>query len=99
MGKSRQEKARNVPCLITAVSQTQQVRGDPHRRAKKEHKTHFRVPRLSHAVVKEAEHLRFQELVEKIESHPHREGLHANLQQKSLQSIQHRVERHDPRIG
>ena len=36
----------------------------------------FRVPGLSHAVVKEAEHFRVQELVKKIESHPHREVLH-----------------------
>ena len=40
----------------------------------------FIKPRLSHAVVKEAEHLRVQELVKKIESHPHREALHADLQ-------------------
>ena len=32
-----------------------------------EHDNYFRVPRLSHAVVKEAEHLRVQELVKKIE--------------------------------
>ena len=31
----------------------------------------FRVPGLSHAVVKEAEHLRVQELVKKIDNHPH----------------------------
>ena len=30
-----------------------------------------RVPGLSHAVVKEAENFRVQELVNKIESHPH----------------------------
>ena len=35
-----------------------------------EHDIDFRVPGLSHAVVKEAEHLRVQELVKKIESHP-----------------------------
>ena len=35
----------------------------------------FRVPRLSHAVVKEAENFRVQELVKKIESHLHREAL------------------------
>ena len=40
----------------------------------------FRVPGLSHALVKEAEHLRVQELVKKIENHPHREALHADLQ-------------------
>ena len=46
-----------------------------------EHEIDFRVPGLSHAVVKEAEHLRVQELVKKIETHPHREALHADLQQ------------------
>ena len=43
-----------------------------------EHKIDFRVPGLSHALVEEAEHLRVQELVE---NHPHREALHAVLQQ------------------
>ena len=37
----------------------------------------FRVPGVSHAVVKEAEHLRVQELAKKIENHPHRKALHA----------------------
>ena len=41
----------------------------------------FRVPGLSHAVVKEAEHLRVQVLVKRIENHPHQEALHADLQQ------------------
>ena len=41
----------------------------------------FRVPGLSHAVVKEAENLRVQQLVKKIESHPHREALQADLQE------------------
>ena len=40
---------------------------------KEEHKIDFRVPGLSHSVVKEAEHLRVQELVKRIENHPHRE--------------------------
>ena len=44
----------------------------------------FRVPGLSHAVVKEAEHLLVQELVKKIESHPHREALQADLQQNNV---------------
>ena len=39
----------------------------------------FRVPGLSHAVVKEAENFRVQELVKKIESHPCREALQADL--------------------
>ena len=49
-----------------------------------EHNSDFRVPGLSHAVVKEAEHLRVQELVKKIESHPHREALQADLQQNNV---------------
>ena len=44
----------------------------------------FRVPGLSHAVVKEAEYLRVQELVKEIESHPHREALQADLQQNDV---------------
>ena len=40
----------------------------------------FRVPGLSHAVVKEAENFRVQELVKKIEGHPQREALQADLQ-------------------
>ena len=51
---------------------------------KVEHEIDFRVPGLSHAVVKEAEHLRVQELVKKIENHPHREALHADLQQNNV---------------
>ena len=51
---------------------------------KEEHEIDFRVPGLSHAVVKEAEHLRVQELVKKIENHPHREALHADLQQSNV---------------
>ena len=36
---------------------------------------------LPHAVVKQAENFRVRELVKKIESHPHREALQADLQQ------------------
>ena len=49
-----------------------------------EHDIDFRVPGLSHAVVKEAEHLRVQELVKKIENHPHREALQADLHQNNV---------------
>ena len=49
-----------------------------------EHDIDFRVPGLSHAVVKEAEHLRVQELVKKIENHLHREALQADLQQNNV---------------
>ena len=44
----------------------------------------FRVSGLPHAVVKQAENFRVRELVEKIESHPHREALQADLQQISV---------------
>ena len=51
---------------------------------KEEHEIDFRVPGLSHTVVTEAEHLRVQELVKKIENPPHREALHADLQQNNV---------------
>ena len=51
---------------------------------KEEHEIDFRVPGLSHAVVKKAEHLRVQELVKKIENHPHRSALHADLQETNV---------------
>ena len=41
----------------------------------------FRVSGLPHAVVKQAENFRVRELVQKIESHPHRQALQAHLQQ------------------
>ena len=44
----------------------------------------FRVSGLQHAVVKQAENFRVRELVKKIESHPHREALQADLQQNSV---------------
>ena len=44
----------------------------------------FRVPGLSHAVVKKAEHYRVQEIDKKIESHPHREALQADLQKNNV---------------
>ena len=67
---------------------------------KEEHEIDFRVPGLSHAVVKEAEHLRVQELVKRIENHPHREALHADLQQNNRpQPIRQQFEGDDPRIG
>ena len=44
----------------------------------------FRIPGLSHAVVKEEENFRVQELVKMIESHPHREALQADFQQNNV---------------
>ena len=40
----------------------------------------FRVSGLPHAVVKQAENFRVRELVKKIDSHPHRQALQADLQ-------------------
>ena len=51
---------------------------------KEELKIDFRVPGLSHSVVKEAERLRVQELLKRIETHPHREALHADVQQNNV---------------
>ena len=44
----------------------------------------FRVSGLPHAVVKQKENFRVRELVKKIESHPHREALQADLQQNNV---------------
>ena len=44
----------------------------------------FRVFGLLHAVVKQAENFRVRELVKKIESHPHRGALQADLQQNNV---------------
>ena len=44
----------------------------------------FRVTGLSHAVVKEAENFRVQELVKKIENHSHRAAFHDDLQQNNI---------------
>ena len=44
----------------------------------------FRVSRLPHAVVKQATNFCVRELVKKIESHPHRQDLQADLQQNNV---------------
>ena len=51
---------------------------------REEYSIDFRVPGLSHSVVKEAEHLRVQELAQRIETHPHRAALEADLQQNNV---------------
>ena len=43
----------------------------------------FRVSGLPHAVVKQAENFSVRDLVKKIESHPHRQALQADLQQSN----------------
>ena len=44
----------------------------------------FSVSGSPHAVVKQAKNFRVRELVKKIESHPHREALQADLQQNDV---------------
>ena len=67
---------------------------------KEEHELDFRVAGLSHAVVKEAGHLRVPELVKRIETHPHREALDAGLQQNNVcNPFSKKFEGNDPRIG
>ena len=44
----------------------------------------FRMSGLPHAVVKQTENFRVRELVKKIESHPHREALQADMQQNNV---------------
>ena len=51
---------------------------------KEEHDIDFRAPGLSQSVVTEAEHLRVQELVQRIETHPHRAALQADFQQNNF---------------
>ena len=51
---------------------------------KEEHKIDFRVPGLSHAFVEEAEHLRVQKHMKKIENHPHRAAFQADLEHNNV---------------
>ena len=76
------ESTKSCVLTPTKIEEDQTRTGRP---AKvEEHDIYFRVPGLSHAVVKEAEHLRVQEFVKKIENHPHREALQADLQQNNV---------------
>ena len=75
----------NVACWhLNMLKMIKQVRGPVLVDQEEEHKIDFRVPGLSHAVAEEAEHLRVQELVKRIENHPHREAPHADLQQNNV---------------
>ena len=74
-------------CMLTPqhVERDQTSTGRPVKvDQEEEHDIDFRVPGLSHAVVKEAEHFRVQELVQRIENHPHRAALQADLQQNNV---------------
>ena len=80
-----QESTERCVLTPTHVEEDQTSAGRPELvDQKEEHEIDFRVPGLSHTVVTEAEHLRVQELVKKIENPPHREALHADLQQNNV---------------
>ena len=66
---------------------------------KEEHKIDFREPGLSHSVVKEAEHIRVQELVQRIENHPHRAALLADLQQNNVYKPFSKNSKEIPELG
>ena len=83
-----------MSCLVAKTPNTQHEREDQARTVRpvggqqstqrEEIDIDFREPGLSHAVVKEAEIFSVQKLVKKIESHPHREALQADLQQNNV---------------
>ena len=81
---SSKDTRRIQPKPKTQLSRTERSVGGQESTKFEEIDIDFRVPGLSHAVVKEAEHFRIQELVKKIESHPHREALQADLQQNNV---------------
>ena len=76
----------NVACWhLNMLKMIKQERWNPSRWIRKEeHKIDLRVPGLTHAVVKEAEHLRVQEIAERIETDLHWVALHADLQQNNV---------------
>ena len=78
---SSKDTQRIQPKLRTQLSSTERPVSGQSITQLEEIDIDFRVPVLSHAVVKEAENFRVQELVKKIESHPHRKALQADLQQ------------------
>ena len=76
------ESTKSCVLMPTKIEEDQTRTGRPVK--VEEHDIHFGVPRLSHAVVKKGENLRVQERVKKIECHPHREALQADLQQNNV---------------
>ena len=71
----------NVACWhLNMLKMIKQVRGDPYWWTKKRSTKLISEFRDCHM----AEHLRVQELVKKIENHPHRSALHADLQETSV---------------
>ena len=81
---SSKDTQRIQPKPKTQLSRTGRPVGGQESTEVEELNIDFRVPGLSHAVVKQAEHLRVQELVKKIVSHPRREALQADMQQNNV---------------
>ena len=81
---SSKDTQRIQPKPKTQLSRTERPVGGQQSTQLEEIDIDFRVPGLSHAVVKEADNFRVQELVTKIESHPHREAVQADLQQNNI---------------
>ena len=78
-GSSR-DTQRVQPKPKSQLTRTERPAGGQESTKVEEFDIDFRIPGPSHAVVQEAEHFRVQELVKKIDSHPHREALPADLQ-------------------
>ena len=84
VAESSKDSQRIKPKPKTQLSRTVRPWVDNRSLSSEEMDIDFRVPGFSHAVVKEAENLRVQELVKKIESHPHREAFQDELQQNNV---------------
>ena len=81
---SSQGTQRIQPKPKTQLSRTGRPVGGQESTKVEELDTDFRVPGLSDSVIKEAERLRVQEVAKKIESHPHRAALQADLHQNNV---------------
>ena len=91
----------SMPIKIEEEDQTRTERpvGGQESTKVKERDIHFRVPGLSHAVVKQAEHFRVQELVKKDRKSSSSRSTSSQFAAECLQPIQQQFEGDDPRIG
>ena len=65
-------------------------------RAFNEENIDFNIPGLPHSAVKRSHGVNFQNLIQKIENHPHRRALQSDLQQRqTIQSFQQRITKRD----
>ena len=72
------------PKSIAQLTRTERPVGGQESTKVEELDIDFRVSGLPHAVVKQSDNFCVRELVKKIESHPHREALQADLQQNNV---------------